>query len=71
MIKRVNNCVDCHTEMGCMGTICSYLENIELVCDKCNNAVDELYEVDNAELCEDCLKQEFKKITYDNIGDIY
>ena len=54
-----------------MGTICSYLENIELLCDKCNNAVDELYEVGNEELCEDCLKQEFKKITYDNIGDIY
>ena len=71
MIKRVNNCVDCHTEMGCIGIICSYLENIELLCDKCITAVDELYEVGNEELCEDCLKQEFKKITYDNIGDIY
>ena len=69
MIKKTSNCVNCPQNIGCIGSSCPYFENYELICDKCNTAVDELYEVDNAELCEDCLRKEFNKITYDNLEE--
>jgi hypothetical protein len=33
-----------------------------LYCDKCNDDVDELYDVDGEELCKDCLLEKFEII---------
>ena len=63
MIKSENHCVGCPKEMGCMGSACPN-RNVEVAyCDVCGCEVDidELYEVNGTDFCEDCLKEEFKK----------
>ena len=59
MVKVESGCVDCG--LPCWGTSCSYYKVLVLVCDRCHDEVDELYEVDGEDLCEDCLKKEFRK----------
>ena len=59
-----NHCVGC-TDLGlhCIGSHCRN-RNVEVYyCDnpKCRCELDEIYEVDGKELCEDCLKEMFKK----------
>lgn len=63
MIKKENLCVDC-TALGmhCKGRACPYYEPVEVhVCDKCGDVLDGVYEVDGEELCENCLKDMFRK----------
>ena len=62
MLKIENHCVGC-TDLGlhCIGSHCRN-RNVEVhYCDKCDCEIDEIYEVDGEELCEDCLKEMFKK----------
>lgn len=68
MIRFENDCVGCPPELGCLGEACPNQHVPILVCDKCGYEPDELYlyEVDDEQLCEECLKEHFKKITYDN-----
>ena len=66
MVKIENHCVGC-TDLGmpCIGSSCKN-RNVEVYyCDKCDPKCDypleEVYEVDGKELCEDCLKEMFRK----------
>ena len=58
MVKYENYCVGC-TSMGlpCMGSTCPNRNVPVYYCDKCNEEVEEVHEVDGEELCEDCLKE--------------
>lgn len=59
-MKRIENqCVNCG--LPCIGSACRYW-NVEVhYCDKCDDELSEIYEVDSEELCEDCLKKMFLK----------
>ena len=59
MLKTVNGCVDC--DLPCIGSACPYRYEVVMYCDRCLEDVDELFEVDGEDLCEDCLKKEFRK----------
>ena len=61
MVKVENECVGCPPEMGCIGIACPYQNVPHYYCDKCKDEVDELFDVDGVELCEDCLKKMFRK----------
>lgn len=63
MIKYEDECVGCPPEMGCIGEACIYRNVKHLYCDKCEEDCEELYVCDGKELCEDCLKRQFDKIT--------
>ena len=63
MIKYEDECVGCPPNMGCMGDACKYRNVKHLYCDKCEEECEELYLYDKEELCEDCLKKQFKTIT--------
>ena len=62
MVKYENQCCGCATpNYPCLGDSCS-LVNVPIhYCEKCDCELDDIYEVDGEELCEDCLKEMFKK----------
>lgn len=62
MLKYENHCVGC-TSMGipCMGRTCPNRKVPVYYCDKCDEELDEIYEVDDEELCEECLKDMFRR----------
>ena len=62
MIKIENRCCGCATDSyPCRGSACP-LTRVEVhYCDKCDDELDEIYEVDDIELCEDCLKEIFRR----------
>lgn len=63
MKKYENECCGCATPgYPCLGDTCPNRNVKHLYCDKCNDDVDELYDVDGEELCEDCLLKKFKII---------
>ena len=66
MIKYEDECVGCPPEMGCMGNSCPNRNVKHLYCDKCGEDCAALYidDYDN-QVCEDCLKKQFDKITLD------
>ena len=63
MIKYENECICCPPEMGCLGSTCRNRNVKHLYCDRCKVACEELYDVDGEELCEECLKDNFERIT--------
>ena len=64
MIKYENECCGCATESyPCLGSSCPNRKVPHLLCDRCGEDVEELYKVDGEELCEECLKDNFEKIT--------
>ena len=62
MVKYENHCVGC-TDLGmhCMGTSCPNARVEVHYCDKCDCEIAEVYDVYGKELCEDCLKEMFRK----------
>jgi hypothetical protein len=59
MIKYENQCVGCET---CIGSHCRNRRVPVIYCDKCDYEIDgDVYDVDGQDLCEDCLKEMFKK----------
>lgn len=63
MMKVENQCCHCATPgYPCLGSACPN-RNVEVFyCDECGEEIeDDIYEVDGAELCEECLKKMFKK----------
>ena len=66
MVKYENHCCDCATPgYPCMGAICP-LTHVEVhYCDgcdpRCEDPLDEIYDVDGDELCEECLKERFRR----------
>ena len=62
MVKIENHCVGCAVDAyPCMGSCCPRREVEVHYCDKCGAELDESFEVDEEELCEDCLKDMFRK----------
>lgn len=63
MIEVENRCVGCAPERGCMGRGCPNREVEVLYCDRCGDEIsfDDAYVVDGEDLCEDCLKDEFRR----------
>lgn len=61
-----NECVGCPPEIGCAGDTCPNRRVAHYFCDKCDAEVSigELYDVDGEDLCEDCLKERFRKEYY-------
>ena len=61
-----NECVGCPPEIGCLGDSCPNRKVAHYFCDKCDAEVslEDLYEVDDEDLCEDCLKEKFRKEYY-------
>lgn len=66
MIEYENQCVGCPPEMGCIGDSCPYANVPVYYCDECHDEVNELYDCDGDELCEDCLLKQFERIDYDD-----
>lgn len=65
MLRYESQCVDC-TAIGlpCRGSACPYSKRVPVhYCDnpKCRCELEEIYIVDGQELCEECLKERFKK----------
>ena len=63
MVKYENHCVGC-TSMGlyCMGSSCPNRNVPVPYCDECGCELEEIYDVDGEELCEECLKDMFRRI---------
>ena len=59
MVRTESGCVSCG--LPCWGSACPNYRIVVLECDRCHDEVDELYEVGCEDLCEDCLKKEFRK----------
>lgn len=64
MVKRESGCVSCG--LPCLGRACPHYEEITLVCDKCGHSVDDLYEYDGGQVCEECLINNFTKVDVEN-----
>lgn len=64
MVRYENDCVDCG--LPCLGSACPNRNVKHLYCDNCKSEVEELYEYDDSELCEECLLNMFFKITCDD-----
>lgn len=62
MVKYENQCCDCATDgYPCLGNLCA-LRRVEVYyCDQCGEELDEIYDVDGEELCEECLKEMFRR----------
>lgn len=65
MVRRVNNCVACHREIGCSPCDCAYANQIELICDECGEYADELRYFNGFELCPSCLLDHFDVVEVD------
>lgn len=62
MVRYENQCCDCATDgYPCLGNLCS-LRRVEVhYCDQCGDELDDIYDVDGEELCEECLKEMFRR----------
>lgn len=62
MIVRENRCCDCAVPgYPCRGAACPRRNAEVHYCDSCGEEIDEIYEVEAEELCEECLKERFRK----------
>ena len=66
MLKIENHCCDCAVPgYPCRGDLCPLRKVRVHYCDKCDpnceNPLDEVYDVDDKELCEDCVLDMFKR----------
>lgn len=62
MIRIENHCIGCAVpSYPCRGSACPN-RNVEVhYCDRCEAEMEEVYFVDGEELCEECLKDKFRK----------
>lgn len=62
MTKIENLCCDCAVPgYPCRGALCP-LTRVEVhYCDECGDELDDIYDVDDEELCEECLKKKFRR----------
>lgn len=63
MKKIVNMCRGCATDSyPCRGLLCPNQRVPVYYCDKCGCEIDDdVFDVDGEDLCEDCLKEKFRK----------
>lgn len=55
-----NECVDCG--LPCLGDTCPYRNVRRLYCDRCDSEAEMLYKVEDEELCEACLLENFEVV---------
>ena len=61
-LKYEDRCCDCATPgYPCLGSSCPNRNVPVYYCDKCGDELDEVYVVEGDDLCEDCLKDMFRK----------
>ena len=64
MVKYENQCCGCAVPgYPCLGKSCPN-RNVKVVyCDRCGEEIDpdEVYSVEGEDICEECLKEQFKK----------
>lgn len=62
MTRIENHCCDCAAPgYPCIGSLC-HLRHVEVTyCDKCGEELDDIYDVDGQELCENCLLEMFRR----------
>jgi hypothetical protein len=62
-MKRIeNHCRGCATDgYPCLGSACPRTHVEVYYCDKCGDELEEIYDVDDEELCEYCLKEKFRR----------
>lgn len=69
MVAFESNCSGCHDDGYCMSN-CPHKKVPHLYCDKCEDEVDDLYDVAGKQLCDICALS-FLKIDISNlVGDI-
>lgn len=63
MVRIENHCCNCAVPgYPCLGNACERRHVEVHYCDNCEFEIDgDIYEVDGEELCEDCLKEKFRK----------
>lgn len=62
MKKYENQCCDCAVAgYPCLGSSCSLRKVPIHYCDRCESEIDEIFDVEGEELCEDCLKDLFRR----------
>lgn len=63
MITYENECCGCATEnYPCMGSACPNRHVMHLICDKCDEDVETLYEYEGQQICAECLLKQFPKV---------
>lgn len=62
-------CVACPPEMGCLGSACPMIYEVQMRCDICNCVAEELYRVDGVDMCESCFDNTYTHITELNCCD--
>ena len=62
MVRIENHCCDCAVPgYPCVGDSCPH-RNVEVhYCDMCEEELDVIYDVEGDELCEECLKERFRR----------
>lgn len=62
MVRYENHCCDCAVPgYPCMGASCPLLKVEVHYCDHCEEELEDIYDVDGEELCEECLKEKFRR----------
>ena len=62
MIKYENHCCGCAAPgYPCIGRSCPNRHVEVHYCDHCDEELGEIYDVDGEELCEECLKEAFRR----------
>lgn len=61
-VRIENHCCDCASgSYPCLGSSCPN-RNVEVYyCDRCGEQLEDVYDVDGEDLCEECLKKMFRK----------
>lgn len=62
-----NNCVSCEHCIHCGRG--DYRYPVAIVCDKCEQDFEELYQTDDGYFCKDCLPSLFAKVSVEDIED--
>lgn len=63
MIRYESQCCDCATESyPCLGNECLRRNVPIMICDKCGEEVEDLYEYGHEQLCKDCVLERMDKV---------
>lgn len=61
MIKYEDECVDCPSDLGCIGSSCPYKNVLRFYCDECKNE-EILYWYEEEQLCIDCIITRLERV---------
>ena len=59
---KVDECVGCPPEMGCLGKHCPKKNMYKEVCDDCREGDEQLYHFEDRVLCINCIEVKLKKV---------